>query len=68
MKLFEYAVFKDEKVNKDGDVVDAAVILVEPKVILAKDERQVGLRAAKALPDDISDDDLDRVQVVVRPF
>lgn len=67
MKLFEYAVFKDEKLDKDGEVVDAAKVIVSPTTVLAKDEKQVGLRAAKAIPDEYLDD-LDRVQVVVRPF
>ena len=67
MKLFEYAVFKDEKLDKDGQVVDPAIVLVQPTTILAKDDKQVGLRAAKNIPDDQMDD-LDRIQVVVRPF
>lgn len=66
-KLFEYAVFKDEKLNKDGDVVDVAVIIVEPTTVLARDEQQVGIQSAKAIPDEHIDD-LDRIQVVVRPF
>lgn len=67
MKLFEYAVFKDEKTNKDGDVIDAAVILVPPTTILAKDEKHVGIRAAQAISSNEMDN-LDRIQVVVRPF
>lgn len=67
MKLFEYAVFKDEKLDKDGEVVSAAVVLTEPTTILAKDEKQVGIRAAKSIPEEHMDD-LDRIQVVVRPF
>lgn len=66
-KLFEYAVFKDEKLDKDGEVVEAAVVLVEPITVLAKDEKQVGIRAAKAIPE-TEMDNLDRIQVVVRPF
>jgi hypothetical protein len=67
MKLFEYAVFKDEKLDKDGEVVDAAAVLVPPTVVLAKDEKLVGIRAAKAIGDEHMDD-LDRIQIVVRPF
>lgn len=66
-KLFEYAVFKDEKLDKDGEVVEAAVVLVAPITVLAKDEKQVGIRAAKAIPE-TEMDNLDRIQVVVRPF
>lgn len=66
-KLFEYAVFKDEKLDENGKVVDAAVVLVPPTTVLAKDDKQVGIRAAKAISDDEMDD-LDRIQIVVRPF
>jgi uncharacterized protein YrzB (UPF0473 family) len=67
MRLYEYAVFKDEKLDKDGEVVDKAVVLVKPTTVLAKDERQVGILAAKSISDKDMDD-LDRIQVVVRPF
>lgn len=66
-KLFEYAVFKDEKVDKDGNVVDPATILVTPTTITAKDDKQVGMMAARAIGEEHMDD-LDRIQIVVRPF
>lgn len=67
MQLFEYAVFKDEKRDKDGELVDAASVIVEPVTVLATDEAQVGIKAAKAIPDEHMDD-LDRIKVVLRPF
>jgi len=67
MKLFEYAVFKDEKKDKEGNVIDGATVLVPPTTVLANDDKQVGIRAAKAIPEKDMDD-LDRIQVVVRPF
>jgi hypothetical protein len=66
-KLFEYAVFKDEKLDKDGDVVEEAVVIVEPVTVLAKDDQQVGMLAARSIPDEHIAD-LDRIEVVVRPF
>jgi len=67
MKIFEYIVWIDEKRNKDGDVVDEAEIISGPSVMLANDERVVGLRAARGIPAEY-DDNLDRVQVTIRPF
>lgn len=67
MKLYEYAVFKDEKKDKEGNVIDGATVLVPPTTVLASDDKQVGIRAAKAIPEEHMDD-LDRIQVVVRPF
>jgi hypothetical protein len=66
-QLFEYAVFLDEKTDKDGEVVSPAKVLVKPTTVLAKDDKQVALLAAREIPaDQIAN--LDRIQVVVRPF
>jgi hypothetical protein len=67
VQLFEYAVFKDEKRDKDDQITEPAVVLVPPTTVLAENDKQVGIRAAKAIPDEHMDD-LDRIQVVVRPF
>lgn len=66
-KLFEYAVFKDDKLDKEGDITESAVVLVPPTTVLAKDDKQVGMLAARAIGDEHMDD-LDRIQIVVRPF
>lgn len=66
-KLFEYVVYKQEEKNKDGKVVDEAVVLVPVSSVLAKDETQVQLLAARAIPEQ-EIENLDRIQVVVRPF
>lgn len=69
-KLFEYAVIKHEKKNKDNEIVEAAKVLVPRTEVLAGSEQQVGMIAAKAVPDDeINDQEaMDRVEVIVRPF
>lgn len=67
MKLFEYAVWKDEKRDKDDEVVEAAQVLVKPDTILAENEQHVGMIAARSLTDEHMKD-LDRIQVVIRPF
>lgn len=67
MNLYEYAVIKDEKRDKDGELVDEAELVVEPTPVLARDEEQAQLLAARAIPDAVIDQ-LDRLTVVVRPF
>jgi hypothetical protein len=67
MKLYEIAVLKNEKTDKDGEVVDAADIVVPITPVLARDDAQAQLLAARAIPAD-EIDNLDRLVVVVRPF
>lgn len=68
-KLFEYAVILDEKRDKDDEITDPAAIIVEPTTILARDEGQAQMLAARAIPDEHAQGDrLDRIMVVVRPF
>jgi hypothetical protein len=67
MKLFEYAVLKQEKTDKDGNVTDEAAIVVPITPILAKDESQAQLLAARAIPED-EIANLDRLVVVLRGF
>lgn len=66
-RLFEYAVIKAEKRDKDDEVIEEAVLLVPPTHVLAEDDAQVGITAARAIPEEHTAD-LGRIQVVVRPF
>jgi hypothetical protein len=69
MQLFEFAIIKDEKKDKEGAVVEKAVVLVDVQRVLAKDAQQATLVAARSIPQEIVDaGDLDRIQVAVRPF
>lgn len=69
MKLYEYAVVLDEKRDKDDEVVEEASVIVPVTVILARDDTQAQLLAARSIPDEaISNGKLDRLTVVVRPF
>lgn len=68
MQLYEYAVICNEKRDKDGDVIEPAVIVVEPVTVLATDAAQAQMIAARAIPDEYMDGKLDRLEVVVRPF
>ena len=68
MQLYEYAVICDEKRDKEGDLLESAEIVVEPTTILAKDEDQVQMVAARAIPDEYKNGKMERLLVVVRPF
>lgn len=69
MKLYEFAVIRDEKEDRDGEVVQAAAVVVEPTAVLARDDAQAQLLAARAIPaDELENGNLDRLTVVVRPF
>lgn len=67
LRLFEYAVICQPKLDKDGDTVEPGKVIVPVQTELAKDEGQVNLLAARQIPEEYADK-LDRVQVVVRPF
>ncbi len=69
-KLFEYAVIfrpKAQKDNSGNDTTPNPEIIVPVTAVLAEDEAQVRLRAARAVSTDY-DNKLDQIQVVVRPF
>lgn len=69
MKLYEYAVVIDEKRDKDDEVTEAANVVVPVTVVLARDDAQAQLLAARSIPDEfVSNGKLDRLTVVVRPF
>jgi hypothetical protein len=69
MQLFEYAILLAEKRDRDGEIVDEAAIVVEPTSILARDEAQAQLLAARAIPDEVLfEGHLDRLVVALRPF
>lgn len=68
-QLYEYAVLLNEKRDKDGEEVEPAEIVVEPTTVLARDEGQAQMLAARAIPEEHTRDGrMDRLVVVVRPF
>jgi hypothetical protein len=69
MQIFEFAVLLNEKRDKDNEVVEEAEIVVPVTQVLARDEGQAQMLAARAIPDEmVSNGKLDRLMVVVRPF
>lgn len=67
VRLYEFAVILQPKLDKDGDVVEEGKIVVDPQTILARDEAQAQLIAGRKIPEDQMAN-LDRLTVVVRPF
>lgn len=70
MKLFEYAILYHGKLTKKQEDEGAQAehrILQPPTHILARDEREVTLIAARQIPAEYQDR-LDRVEIAVRPF
>lgn len=67
--MFEYAVICQEKRDKDGEITEEASVVVPVTAILARDEGQAQMLAARTIPDEmVSSGKLDRLVVVVRPF
>jgi len=68
-QLYEYAVILNEKRDKDGEETEPAKVVVEPTTVLARDEAQAQMLAARAIPEElVNNGALDRLLVVVRPF
>lgn len=69
-KLYQWAILLNPRATKDAmgnDTTPPAKLIVEPKYQLAKDEKEVALRAAREIPTEYLDK-LDEVEVLVRPF
>ena len=69
-KLFEYIILYHPKTKKDkdgNDITEKTKLVVSPKSFLAKDEKEVSMIAAREIPGEYLDD-LERVEIVVRPF
>jgi hypothetical protein len=67
MKIYQYAVFYNPKAYKDEKQTDKALVLVEPKSVLAENDQAALLIAARSIPESHIDK-LSEVEVVVRPF
>ena len=69
-KLFEYAVLYHPKVVRDAlgnETQGPDTVVSSPIFTLAKDDKEVAIRAARAIPEQYLDK-LDQVEIVVRPF
>lgn len=70
MKLFEFAVIYQPLATKEQDErgeSPKAVLLVDVKRVLANDEKQAMMLAARAIPEEYTDK-LDLLDIACRPF
>lgn len=69
-RLFQYAVILHLKTvnDKTGQTeYTGAEIIVQPKYIMAKSEKEVVFKATREVPEDKASDP-DNVEIIVRPF
>lgn len=65
-RLFEYAILYHPKPTDENEN-PKSVLVTPPETVLAADEKEVGIRAARALTDEYMDK-LEDMEIVVRPF
>ena len=70
-KVFEYVVIYHPKEKKDaaGNPTETkkSIIVTDVQRVLATSDKEVGMLAAKAIPDEYNDK-LEDVEIVIRPF
>lgn len=66
-KVYEFLVLHVPRAKDENEVPDRPTIIVDLERIVAYDEQEASIRAARAIPAEY-DDRLDEVQVVIRPF
>jgi hypothetical protein len=70
-KLFEYAVLYHPKEKKDaaGNPLESkrSIVVKEPTTVIASSDAEVGILAAKSIPEEYVDK-LEDVEIVIRPF
>lgn len=65
-KLFQYAVIWNPT-KEQAEAGKKSELLVEINTILAPSQEKAGILAARAIPEDKLDE-IDQIQIVVRPF
>jgi len=65
LRLFQYAILLHP--DEDLDEKQKTKILKDPSTILAGDDKQAAMRIAREIPEEHLDD-LDRVEILIRPF
>ena len=70
-KLFDFAVLYHPRPTKDPSgndtTPDSELLALSDKPVLANTEKEVAMKAARAIPEAYADK-LDLVEVIVRPF
>jgi hypothetical protein len=70
MKIYEYAVIHHPIATKDQQdrgEKPRSVLVVDVTRVLARDDKEASMLAARAIPADYTDK-LDRVEIALRPF
>lgn len=67
MRLFQYAVILKPTAKEISEGEGKYELVIEPTNLMAKDENEALLKAARAIPDDYADK-MDRIEVAIRPF
>lgn len=67
-KLFQYSVIMHQYVDKDGKKeYSDSILVIEPKFILAKSEKDVIFKVTREIPEEFAGDP-DNVEILVRAF
>lgn len=69
-KLFEYAILfhpHQTREQKDSGILPKSEIVLQPKTVIAVDDKQVAIIASRDIPEGFLDK-LDQVEIIVRPF
>jgi hypothetical protein len=67
LRLFEYAMLLHPALDQDGKEKGKTEIIKSPSTVLARDDKQVGILAAREIPKEHLEE-LERVEIIVRPF
>ena len=67
LRIFQYAVIKQPRYDRDGEQIEAGELVVPITSVLAADEGQAQMLAARAIPEDDLDA-IERLVVVISPF
>lgn len=67
MRVFEYVIVHRPVVKEGEKQTNFPAIIVNPSVILAKDEKVAQMMAVKAIPDAYTSL-LEEVEITIRPF
>ena len=66
-KLFEYIAILQPEMDENDNPKGKAELIVHVTQVLAGEEKEVAILAARDLPEDAVDK-LDRIDIVIRPF
>lgn len=66
LTLFEYVVLQ-HPTKEEAEKGVKTKIIIEPSRELAQDEKSVGMKIARKLPDEVMDS-IQNIEIIIRPF